>query len=122
SGGGESGAELASGESATARGGDRIAIREGGRTLLFRAADIAWIGASGPYAEVHGKRGKQVVRISLTALEDTLDPARFFRVHRSAIVNLDHVLELRHVSHGDYAVQLRDGTVLKLSRSRREEL
>jgi two-component system LytT family response regulator len=62
------------------------------------------------------------VRISLAALEARLDPARFFRIHRSTIVNLDHVIELRHVSHGDYAVLLRDGTTLKGSRARREEL
>lgn len=106
------------------RGGaeDRIAIREGSRTVVFRSSDIAWIGASGPYVDVHGRRGTEVVRVSLTALEERLDSRRFFRIHRSAIVNLDHVIELRHVSHGDYAVLLRDGTTLKLSRSRREEL
>jgi two-component system LytT family response regulator len=101
---------------------DRIALREGGRTLVFRASDIIWIGASGPYADVHSRRGTELVRISLAALEARLDPARFFRIHRSTIVNLDHVIELRHVSHGDYAVLLRDGTTLKGSRARREEL
>ena len=101
---------------------DRIAVRDGGRTVVFKAMEISWIGASGPYADVHGKRGTEIVRISLAALEKRLDPARFFRIHRSAIVNLDQVVELRHISHGDYSVLLRDGTALKMSRSRREEL
>jgi two-component system LytT family response regulator len=102
--------------------GARIAVREGGRTVVFRADDVTWIGAAGPYAEVHGRRGTQLVRVSLAALEARLDASRFFRIHRSAIVNLNQVLELRHLSHGDYAVLLRDNTTLKLSRSRREEL
>jgi two-component system LytT family response regulator len=63
-----------------------------------------------------------VMRESLQALEGRLDPGRFFRVHRSAIVNLDRVTELSPFFKGDRVVLLRNGTRLPLSRSRRAEL
>ena len=60
------------------------------------------------------------MRETLGALERQLDPGRFARIHRSAIVNLDRVAEVEPATHGDGIVQLRDGTRLALSRTRRE--
>ena len=54
--------------------------------------------------------------------EGRLDPKRFLRIHRSALVNLDRIQELRPLFHGDYVVRLRDGTELPLSRNYREKL
>ena len=63
-----------------------------------------------------------MLRESMTSLEQRLDPNVFFRVHRSAIVNLDHVRELQPFARGEYVVILDDGTRLRLSNTRREDL
>ena len=62
------------------------------------------------------------MRQSLQSLEARLDPERFFRVHRSTLVNLDRVKEIQALFHGDHVVILQDGTRLKLSRNRKEKL
>jgi two-component system LytT family response regulator len=63
-----------------------------------------------------------VIREAMQTLEERLDPTRFMRVHRSAIVQLDRVDTLLRGAGGDYEVQLKDGTRLRVGRSRREEL
>jgi two-component system LytT family response regulator len=63
-----------------------------------------------------------VLRESLLTLESKLNPARFFRIHRSGIVNLDRITELQPFFRGEHIVLLRDGSKLKLSRNRRREL
>ncbi|MGD8276671.1 MAG: LytTR family transcriptional regulator DNA-binding domain-containing protein [Gemmatimonadota bacterium] len=100
---------------------ERVMLRDGGRILLFDAADVVWIEARGAYVHVHTTGGRFLVRESIGELEARLDSRSFFRIHRSAIVNMRRVLELRPLSHGDCAVVLRGGTELKLSRLRREE-
>jgi len=100
---------------------DRVVFRDGGRMLLYDALDVEWIEAHGAYVRVHTTNGSAVVRESLGDLEARLDPRTFFRIHRSAIVNIRRVLELRPQSHGDCTVVLRGGTELRLSRLRREE-
>jgi two-component system LytT family response regulator len=85
-------------------------------------AKIDYITASGPYAELHVADRTFAIRERMQVPEEKLDPARFFRIHRSAIVRLDRIETLLHRSGGDYAVRLKDGTELSLSRSRREEL
>ena len=99
--------------------GGRLALRDGGRILFFRSEEVVWIEADGSYVKLHHQEGSTLVRTTLSALEEQLDPDRFYRIHRSAIVSLDHVKETRHESHGDYIVVLRDGTELRLTRSRR---
>lgn len=99
----------------------RFAVRDGGRILMLQPSEIVWIEASGSYCRIHFAEHSELVRATLGALEEQLDPDRFFRIHRSAIVALDRVKEVRHESHGDYLVQLRDGTELRLTRSRKEE-
>lgn len=100
---------------------NRLVAREGGRTMFIAMDDIRWIESEGAYARIHTDGDTILVRSSLNTLEGQLDPSRFFRIHRSAIVNLLWVSEVRHLSHGDYTVLLRDSTELKLSRTRREE-
>jgi two-component system LytT family response regulator len=99
----------------------RLVLRDGGRILIFPLSDIVWIEASGAYVRVHTIRGEALVRESLSSVEARLDRSSYFRVHRSAIVNLQHVQELRPVSHGDCTIILRNKVELKLSRTRREE-
>jgi two-component system, LytTR family, response regulator len=91
-------------------------------SLLLDAAEIGWIEARDYYACVHAGGKRYLVRESLRALERTLNPAHFFRVHRGAIVRLDQVRELRAPSDGEAAAILRDGTSVPVSRRRRERL
>lgn len=101
---------------------DRLPVELRGQTRVVPVAQIDYITASGPYAELHVGGRTFAIRERMQALEEKLDPARFFRIHRSAIVQLDRVDTLLHAPGGDYAVRLKDGTELSVSRSRRDEL
>lgn len=101
---------------------DHIAIRDGGRTVFVALRDIDWIEATDYYVQLHVGKKAYLLREPLRDLEARLDPRLFVRVHRSAIVALDRVAELRPSAHGDHYVRLRDGTDLRLSRSRRDHL
>lgn len=100
----------------------RLAVRERGRVVFLPVEEIDWIEAADYYVRLHVGSRTHLLRESMRALERTLDPGRFFRVHRSAIVNLERVKELQPWFHGQYLVVLEDGTQLKLSRRRRERL
>jgi two-component system LytT family response regulator len=101
---------------------DRIAIRNNGRVVFARVDDIDWIEASDNYICLHCGKETHVLRETMSQLESRLDPARFLRVHRSAIVNLDRIKELQPWFRGDYRVILRDGTELTLTKTHREKL
>jgi len=72
--------------------------------------------------ELHSGKQSYLLRDTLDALNERLDPQRFVRVHRSTIVNLDRVQELQPWSHGDFIVVLKDGTKLRMSRRYRQNL
>jgi two-component system LytT family response regulator len=99
----------------------RILVRDRDRTRVIDAATIDWIEAADYYAEIHVGSETHLLRETLTELEQRLDPARFFRVHRSAIVNLERVREIRPLLHGDRELLLAGGARVRLSRTRREE-
>jgi two-component system LytT family response regulator len=101
---------------------DRIAVDMRGQTRVLPVAKIDYITASGPYAELHIGEATFAVRERMQALEERLDPNRFMRIHRSSIVRLDLVDTLLRAAGGDYAVRLRNGVELSVSRGRREEL
>jgi two-component system LytT family response regulator len=101
---------------------DRIGVETKGKVHFIPARDIDYIAASGPYAELVVSGRRHVIREAMQVLEDRLDPSRFMRVHRSAIVQLDRVESLLRGPGGDYEVQLKDGTKLRVSRGKREEL
>ena len=84
--------------------------------------DIEYITASGPYAELHANGRAHVIRERMQMLEERLDPAKFFRIHRSAIVRLDQIETLLRDPGGDYGVKLRSGVQLSVSRNRVEQL
>ena len=100
----------------------RLVVRNRGQVLFLDVSDVEWIEAAGVYATIHEGGREHLVRESLTAIEARLDPARFARIHRSAIVALDRVSELRLDDRGGCRVVLRDGTLLPLSRRQREVL
>jgi two-component system, LytTR family, response regulator len=101
---------------------DRIAIRNNGRVVFVKIEDIDWVEASDNYVCLHCGKETHILRETMSQLEIRLDPARFLRVHRSTIVNLDRIKELQPWFRGDYRVILRDGTELTLTKSHREKL
>ena len=101
---------------------ERISVETRGQLRVVPVEKIDYITASGPYAELHAGDKTFVVRERMQTLEERLDPARFFRIHRSAIVRLDTIDAILRAAGGDYAVRLKNGTELSLSRARRDEL
>jgi two-component system LytT family response regulator len=95
----------------------RFAIRIGARTCFVEVDDIVWIEADGDYAALHVDGQRHLLRESLYELSRKLDPARFLRVHRSAIVRVDQIVELMPRSNRDAVLRLRDGTTLRASRT-----
>jgi len=98
----------------------RILVRDRDRTRIIDAETIDWIEAADYYAMIHAGGATHLLRETLTELEQRLDPVRFFRVHRSAIINLERVREIVPQLRGDRVLVLSDGTQVRLSRSRRE--
>lgn len=100
----------------------RIGIRTGDRWSVVQACEIDWIGAAGVYAKIAVGENSFLLRASLSELERRLDPGRFVRIHRSTIVNITRVSEIRLHGHGEYVLVLTDGTSLKASRSYAERV
>lgn len=101
---------------------ERIAVESRGKVKLVPVGDIDYIAASGPYAELVTGTRRHLVREPMQTLEERLERAGFVRIHRSFIVPLDRIDTLLRGPGGDYEVQLKDGTRLRVSRSRREML
>jgi two-component system, LytTR family, response regulator len=100
----------------------RLVVKSGGRVRFVRIDEIDWIEAAANYVKLHVGSESHLLRDSLGNLERKLDPQHFVRIHRSTIVNIDRIRELQPTFHGDFAVILRDGTELVLSRGNREKL
>jgi len=100
----------------------RLVIKTGGRVTLLRVEDIDWIEAADYCVRVHSAGRAYVIRDSMGSLESRLDPNRFFRTSRSAIVNLDRIQEMQPSFRGEHVILLRDRTKLMLSRPRRARL
>lgn len=95
----------------------RFQVRLGHRLRLVDADDVDWIEAQGDYAGLHANGQLHLLRESLQRLGTRLDPVRFARIHRSTIVRLDRVAEMQPLSNRDHLLRLRDGTVLRASRT-----
>lgn len=100
----------------------RLMIKSASRIFFLKVEEIDWIGAEDYYVKLHVGRKSHLLRETMNEMEAKLDPEKFLRIHRSSIVNLDRVKEMHAHFNGDYVVILHDGTELKLSRSRREQL
>jgi len=101
---------------------DQMTIRVRRRMFALPMEDIAWIEGASQYSRVHAKGGEYLLSRSLSSLECELDPTRFFRIHRSAIVNSAYVREVMSRGDGRYNVYLQGGEALPLGRARREML
>jgi two-component system LytT family response regulator len=99
-----------------------LPVRTRAGVRIVRVETVRYLAAEGHFVRVHAGTETLEVRATLQEYEDQLDPARFVRIHRATIVNLDFVRELRPWFRGDYLVQLTDGTELKLSRHYRPAL
>lgn len=100
----------------------RIPVKSSRGTKLLLTEEIEWLGAAGHYVELHVGRETHLIRERLSQLEQQLDPEKFARIHRSTIVNIDHIKELQPLFSGDQLVILRDGTKLNMSRTYHEKL
>jgi two-component system LytT family response regulator len=100
----------------------RLALRLGPRTLLLPVEELDWVEADGDYVRLHAGDGAHFVAGRLSALEERLDPSHFLRIHRSLIVRLDRVRELRREADGGGCVVLHDGVRLRVARGRWEAL
>ena len=98
---------------------DRIAAKAGSRTVLLRTDQIDYVEAASNYLRLWVGPEKLLIRETLQSLETRIDPARFLRIHRSFLVNLDRVKEVEPFFHGDAILTLTDGRKLTLSRTYR---
>ena len=99
----------------------RFLVRNGEKIVVIKAEEIDWIEAADYYVSLHVGAKSHLLRETMTELEARLDPERFFRVHRSAIVNLERVTEIHPLFRGDCTLVLAGGAQVRLSRTRRDE-
>jgi two-component system LytT family response regulator len=109
-------------ETADRRWLTRLPVRAGGRIVIVDLVDVDWIQAADNYVTLHAGGHEHLLRETLGRIEKELDPDRFVRIHRSAIVQVDRIRELRPAFHGDFVVVLRDGVQLTLSRGYRAKV
>lgn len=114
---------LEKGQEALAQGFlDTIPIKDAGRTVRLQADTIDWIDAAGDYMCIHAEGRTHIMRGTMKKLEALLDPRRFQRVHRSTIVNVDRVREVRSHINGEYFLILGEDIELKMSRHYKDKI
>jgi two-component system, LytTR family, response regulator len=101
---------------------DRVAVTMGRRTYFVSTRAIDWVQADRNYLRLHVGDKCHLIRSTISGIEGRLDPAQFARVHRSFIVRIDHVRELRALISGEYRIVLADGTELPMSPQYRDRL
>jgi len=101
---------------------ERLVIKSSGRIYFVRTHDIDWCEAAGNYVRLHVGAQTHLVRGTMGYIESQLDSTQFVRVHRSTIVNVDRIQELRSSFNGEYIITLHDKTRLTLSRGYRDGL
>ena|SRR5437773_10264926 len=98
----------------------RLTVKTGDRVVVLKTADIDAIESAGNYVAVHLGKENHILRETLSALERQLDPDKFLRISRSAIVNLDHIKELLPMFQGEHVVVLHNGKQFAMTRGLRE--
>ena len=101
---------------------DRLMVRAGARIVFLKVESIDWIEADDKYVHLHAGPVSHMVRQTISAMEEQLDPEKFLRIHRSAVVNVARIKELRPLFSGEYGVILEGGTELTLSRNYKDRL
>jgi two-component system LytT family response regulator len=100
----------------------RLAVRSAGKTTFVDIADVDWIEAAENYVKLHAGRASHLVHVPMSALEKSLAPETFVRIHRSIIVNVGRIQELEPVAHGEYVVTLPHGVRVRSGRTYHETL
>ncbi len=101
---------------------ERIPVPAKGRFLFLNVHDLDWVEAEGNYLRLHGNGTSHLVRGNMNEMERKLDPARFMRIHRSTIVNLQRIREVQPWFRGHHRVIMNNGQELKLSRYQKDKL
>jgi two-component system LytT family response regulator len=101
---------------------DRLVVKTAGAAHIVKTTDIDWIEAVGVYVNLYVGGKALLYRSPIHALADKLDPAHFVRIHRSAIVNIESIVRLEPLSHGEFDVVLKHGGRTKVSRTYRGQL
>lgn len=101
---------------------ERLVVKSVGRVFFLKTDEIDWIEAAGNYVKLHTGRESHMIRETMNGIAAKLDPDKFLRIHRSTVVHIDRIKELHPMFSGDYAVILRNGTELALSRNYRERI
>jgi hypothetical protein len=101
---------------------ERFLVRKLGKEFLLAAREIEWLQAAGNYVNLHVRGRDYPLRATMAGIEERLDPARFVRVHRSYVVNLDYLAEIEPLETGDARLHLRDGAKVPCSRRYRTAL
>jgi two-component system LytT family response regulator len=101
---------------------DKLAIKDGQRIVRVDIEAIQWIDAAGDYMCIHVNHKTHVMRVTMKQLEALLDPALFLRVHRSTLINAQHVVRLTAHDNGEFFVTLTQGARLKVSRGYRDKV
>jgi two-component system, LytTR family, response regulator len=99
---------------------ERLVVKSVGRVFFLKTDEIDWIEAAGNYLKLHVGRESHLIRETMNSIEAKLNPEKFLRIHRSTVVNIDSIKELHPMFSGDYAVILRNGTEITLSRNYRD--
>jgi two-component system LytT family response regulator len=101
---------------------DRLVIKSAGRISFVDVSEIDWIEAANNYVRLHAGRELHLLRETMNSLEQRLDPGKFLRIHRSRMVNIQKVKELRTLFRGEYDIMLHDGTRLESGRGYRDRV
>lgn len=98
------------------RHAERFVVRRGDQLSFVKVDDVEWIEATGNYMRLFAAGGTHILRETMKSLEQRLDPARFVRIHRSIIVQIDCIASLEPHFHGEWVIAMRDGTRFTSSR------
>ena len=101
---------------------ERIVVKSGGDLHFVKTSDVLWLEAQGDFVKVQTVGQQQLVRETLQSMEQKLDASRFIRIHRSFVVNVEHIRRVAPALYGDHTVFMSDGSKLRLSRSYRNQL
>lgn len=101
---------------------ERISVKKGESYLFLRTDEIDWIEAEANYIRIHVGKESYLMRCTISSMEKSLDPAKFIRIHRSTIVKIDSIKEIYPwIQVGEYALSLKSGQQLTISRGYREQ-
>ena len=101
---------------------ERIVVKAGGDLHFIKTSDVLWVEAQGDFVKVQTLEQPQLVRETLQSMEQKLDGSRFLRIHRSFLINVQHIKRVAPALYGDHTVYMSDGSKLRLSRNYRSKL